>query len=83
MREAGIIQKEIENVVSESMRVKAAGMLEAFEQYLDDLARRSVEVAGPNSSPRRYWHSLYQTTKTRRPRGRGFESRGSFQFFEP
>jgi hypothetical protein len=39
----GIIQKEIENAVSESMRVQAAGMLEAFEQSMDELARRSVE----------------------------------------
>jgi hypothetical protein len=39
----GTIQKEIENAVSESMRVQAAGMLEAFDQHLDDLARRSVE----------------------------------------
>ena len=39
----GIIQKEIENAVSESMRTQAAGLLEAFEQHLDDLARRSVE----------------------------------------
>jgi hypothetical protein len=37
------IQKEIENAVSESMRVQAAGMLEAFEQSLDELARTSVE----------------------------------------
>jgi hypothetical protein len=37
------IQKEIENAVSESMRVQAAGMLEAFEQSVDELARRSVE----------------------------------------
>jgi hypothetical protein len=39
----GIIQKEIENAVSESLRMQAAGMLEAFDQHLDDLARRSVE----------------------------------------
>jgi hypothetical protein len=39
----GIIQKEIEKAVSESMRVQAAGTLEAFEQSLDELARRSVE----------------------------------------
>jgi hypothetical protein len=39
----GIIQKEIENAVSESLRVHAAGMLEAFDQHLDELARRSVE----------------------------------------
>jgi hypothetical protein len=39
----GMIQKEIENAVSESMRVQAAGMLEAFEQSLDELARTSVE----------------------------------------
>ena len=39
----GIIQKEIENAVSDSMRVQAAGMLEAFEQHLDELARLSVE----------------------------------------
>ncbi len=39
----GIIQKEIENAVSESLRVQAAGTLEAFEQSLDVLARRSVE----------------------------------------
>lgn len=39
----GIIQKEIENAVSESLRVQAAGMLEAFDQHLDELARRSVE----------------------------------------
>ena len=39
----GTIQKEIENAVSESMRVQAAGMLEAFEQSVDELARRSVE----------------------------------------
>ncbi|GEM_PF-345692 len=39
----GIIQKEIEKAVSESMRVQAAGMLEVFEQHLDELARRSVE----------------------------------------
>jgi hypothetical protein len=39
----GIIQKEIENAVSESLRVQAAGMLEGFDQHLDELARRSVE----------------------------------------
>jgi hypothetical protein len=39
----GIIQKEIENAVFESMRVQAAGTLEAFEQSLDELARKSVE----------------------------------------
>ena len=39
----GIIQKEIENAVSESMRVQATGMLQAFEQHLDELARLSVE----------------------------------------
>jgi len=39
----GIIQKEIEIAVSESMRVQAAGTLEAFEQSLGELARRSVE----------------------------------------
>ena len=39
----GIIQKEIENAVSESLRVQAAGILEAFDQHLDELARRSVE----------------------------------------
>jgi hypothetical protein len=39
----GIIQKEIENAVSESMQVQAAGTLEAFEQSLDELARKSVE----------------------------------------
>ena len=39
----GTIQKEIENAVSESMRVQAAGTLEAFEQSLEELARRSVE----------------------------------------
>ena len=39
----GIIQTGIENAVSESMRVQAAGTLEAFEQSLDELARRSVE----------------------------------------
>jgi hypothetical protein len=39
----GIIQKEIENAVSESLRVQAEGMLEAFDEHLDELARRSVE----------------------------------------
>jgi hypothetical protein len=39
----GTIQKEIENAVSESMRVQAAGTLEAFEQSLEELSRRSVE----------------------------------------
>jgi hypothetical protein len=39
----GIIQKEIENAVSESVRMQAAGMLQAFEQSLDELARSSVE----------------------------------------
>ena len=39
----GIIQKGIENAVSESIRVQAAGTLEAFEQSLDELARKSVE----------------------------------------
>ena len=39
----GIIQKEIENAVSESMRVQAAGMLEGFEKSLDELTRQSVE----------------------------------------
>jgi DNA anti-recombination protein RmuC len=39
----GTIQKEFENAVSESMRVQAAGMREAFEQSLDELARKSVE----------------------------------------
>jgi hypothetical protein len=39
----GVIQKGIENEVSESMRVHAAATLEAFEQSLDELARRSVE----------------------------------------
>jgi hypothetical protein len=39
----GNIQKEIENAVSESMRVQAAGTLEVFEQSLDELAWRSVE----------------------------------------
>jgi hypothetical protein len=39
----GIIQKGIENAVSESIRVQAAGTLQAFEQSLDDLARKSVE----------------------------------------
>jgi hypothetical protein len=39
----GIIQKEMENALSESLRVQAAGMLEAFDQHLDELARRSVE----------------------------------------
>jgi hypothetical protein len=51
----GIIQKETESAVSESMRVQAAGTLEAFEQSLDELARKSVErcrgalVSGLNS----------------------------------
>jgi hypothetical protein len=39
----GMIQKRIENAVSESMRVQAAGTLEAFEQSVDELARKSVE----------------------------------------
>jgi hypothetical protein len=39
----GNIQKDLENAVSESMRVEAAGALEAFEQRLDELARKSVE----------------------------------------
>ena len=39
----GIIQKELENAVSESMRVQAAGTLEAFKQSLDELTRASVE----------------------------------------
>lgn len=39
----GTIQKELENAVSESMRVQAAGTLESFEQSLDELARTSVE----------------------------------------
>ena len=39
----GMIQKEIENAVSESLRAQAEGMLEAFDQHLDELARRSVE----------------------------------------
>jgi hypothetical protein len=38
-----LIQKEIENAVSESLRLQAAGTLEAFEQSLNELARRSVE----------------------------------------
>ena len=39
----GIIQKGIENAVSESMRVQAAGTLESFEKSLEDLSRKSVE----------------------------------------
>ena len=39
----GIIQKGIENAVSESMRLQAAGTLETFEKNLDDLSRKSVE----------------------------------------
>jgi len=39
----GIIQKGIENAVSESMRLQAAGTLESFEKSLDDLSRKSVE----------------------------------------
>jgi hypothetical protein len=39
----GIIQKGIENAVSESMRLQAAGTLESFERSLDELARKSVE----------------------------------------
>jgi gas vesicle protein len=39
----GIIQKGIENAVSESMRLQAAGTLETFEKNLDDLSKKSVE----------------------------------------
>ena len=39
----GIIQKGIENAVSESMRLQAAGTLESFEKSLDDLSKKSVE----------------------------------------
>lgn len=39
----GTIQKGIENVVSESMRLQAAGTLETFEKNMDELARKSVE----------------------------------------
>jgi hypothetical protein len=39
----GIIQKGIENAVSESMRLQAAGTLESFEKSLEDLSRKSVE----------------------------------------
>jgi len=39
----GIIQTGIENAVSESMRVQAAGTLESFERSLDELSRKSVE----------------------------------------
>jgi hypothetical protein len=39
----GIIQKGIENAVSESMRLQAAGTLETFEQNLNELSRKSVE----------------------------------------
>ena len=39
----GIIQKGIENAVSESMRLQAAGTLETFEKSLDDLSKKSVE----------------------------------------
>jgi len=39
----GIIQKGIENAVSESMRLQAAGTLETFEKGLDELSRKSVE----------------------------------------
>jgi hypothetical protein len=39
----GIIQQGIENAVSESMRVQAAGTLEAFEGSLDQLSRKAVE----------------------------------------
>src|SRR5215472_11319052 len=39
----GIIQKGIENAVSESMRLQAAGTLETFEKNLDELSKKSVE----------------------------------------
>jgi gas vesicle protein len=39
----GIIQKGIENAVSESMRLQAAGTLESFEKSLEDLSKKSVE----------------------------------------
>jgi hypothetical protein len=39
----GIIRKGIENAVSESMRLQAAGTLESFEKSLDDLSKKSVE----------------------------------------
>lgn len=39
----GIIQKGIENAVSESMRLQAAGTLESYEKSLEDLSRKSVE----------------------------------------
>jgi gas vesicle protein len=39
----GTIQKGIENVASESMRLQAAGTLESFEKNLDELARTSVD----------------------------------------
>jgi hypothetical protein len=39
----GIIQKGIENAVSESMRLQAAGTLETFEEDLAQLSRKAVE----------------------------------------
>ena len=39
----GIIQKGIEDAVSQSMRLQAAGTLESFEKSLDDLSKKSVE----------------------------------------
>jgi uncharacterized protein YoaH (UPF0181 family) len=39
----GIIQKGIESAASESMRLQAAGTLEAFEESLEQLSRKAVE----------------------------------------